>query len=70
MTDYLSITKMLFEKKSYVIYGSKSQDTQLLWLQMKNWLDDNEIKWHIDGKIIRFEDEIGESAFLLRYYNG
>ena len=66
----LNITKMLFEKKSYVIYGYNNQNIMKLWDEMRDWLHDSEIKHHIEGNIIRFDDEPGEALFLLRLYHG
>lgn len=58
------ITKMPFEKHSYILSG------YIDWLDMINFLNGNNIKWGVQGNILTFDNEQDESFFLLRYYNG
>lgn len=65
MSTYIKITKMPFEKHSYILSGHLTK-----WLEMKHWLNDNNISWGVQGNILTFNSEQDELFFLLRYYNG
>jgi hypothetical protein len=64
MSNNTKITKMPFEKHSYILSG------EVDWFEMRVWLNDNNISWRIQGNILTFNNDQDESFFLLRFYNG
>jgi cupin superfamily acireductone dioxygenase involved in methionine salvage len=74
----LKITKMPFEKHSYILTGNTDRNyiprrnnyINEDWISMVKWLNDNEVRYHINGNILTFLNEQDETLFILRFFNG